>query len=69
MDQVESRNSCLETPLGLFQPVVGEPSLAEAMATISADKALTASKRQHWLTSMNRIAEGIGRRRSRSPNA
>lgn len=61
MERIEARVSTSETPPDVTQQVVGEPSLAEAMTMISADKTLSASKRRHWLTSMNRIAEGIGR--------
>ena len=43
------------------QPGLGEPPFADAMAAIKADKALPESKRRHWLTSMKRIARGIGR--------
>jgi integrase len=40
---------------------LGEPSLADAMAAIAADAGLSAQTRLHWLTSLRRIAEGIGR--------
>src|SRR5688572_11162899 len=40
---------------------LGEPSLADVIAAIANDGALLVSRRRHWLTSLNRIAEGIGR--------
>ena len=41
--------------------VLGEPSLADAMAAIAADTNIPTLKRRHWLTSMRRIADGMGR--------
>ena len=41
--------------------VLGEPSLADAMAAIAADATIPVSKRRHWLTSMRGIAGAIGR--------
>lgn len=41
--------------------VLGEPSLADAMAAIAADATIPVSKRRHWLTSMRGIARAIGR--------
>lgn len=41
--------------------VLDEPSLAAAIAAIAADTGLDARQKLHWLTSLRRIAEGIGR--------
>ena len=41
--------------------LIGEPSLADVMAAITADQSLPPMRRQHWLTSIRRIGEGIGR--------
>ena len=41
--------------------VLGEPSLADAIAAIAADSTLPVAKKAHWLTSMRSIAFAIGR--------
>jgi integrase len=41
--------------------LLGEASLAEAIAMIKLDTSIPASKRKHWLTSLTVIARAIGR--------
>ncbi len=41
--------------------LIGEPSLADAMAAIANDPTIPTPKRRHWLTSMRSIAAAIGR--------
>jgi integrase len=43
------------------QPLLGEPSLASAIAAIKADTSIPDLKRRHWVTSMTVIAKAIGR--------
>jgi hypothetical protein len=45
----------------LDSPRLDEPSLADAMAGIAADKSIPDSRCRHWLTSMRSLATGIGR--------
>ena len=41
--------------------VLGEATLADAMAAIVIDSTITQLKRSHWLTSLRSIATAIGR--------
>jgi hypothetical protein len=41
--------------------LIGEPSLSDVLEAIAADPAIDTFKRRHWLSSIRRIAEGIGR--------
>ena len=43
------------------QPLLGEPSLADAIAAVKADTSIPDLKRRHWLTSMTVLAKAIGR--------
>jgi hypothetical protein len=43
------------------QHLLGEPSLADAIAAIKADTSLPDLKRRHWVTSMTVLAKAIGR--------
>ena len=61
MENLTSEPPVDPTPAMDGAQVSGEPSLACVMAAIKADTTITAAKRLHWLTSIRRIAEGIGR--------
>ncbi|MEP7172323.1 MAG: site-specific integrase [Aestuariivirga sp.] len=56
----------MDDPQHLFlrkepRPLLGEPSLADAMVAISTDINVPDTTRRHWLTSMRGIATAIGR--------
>lgn len=48
-------------PLKVCKPLLGEPSLGDAIAAIKADTTIPEIKRRHWLTSLTVISKAIGR--------
>lgn len=61
MDQLDEWKEEGAVPFADGAPVLLEPSLADAMAAIAADALLSNQIKTGWLTSLRRIAAGIGR--------
>jgi hypothetical protein len=61
MDRVDDPDRFTTDQPSPATPVLGEPSLADVILAISSDNTISAAKRRHWVTSLKRIAEGIGR--------